>query len=180
MAGRTALTPKALKTPYSDVSANDLDFAFAAADQANGNAFPFSGWEVILLQNSGASPATVTLASALDTYGRTKDIRTYTWQAKLADFGAKYEKASLLESMRNTTLRAFQWATVDEMGSPFLYLRRPRVYALAACKAAVAVMEANGTVSGTRRNDSFSFLFGHHQRGRSLMLDASFPTPRSK
>ncbi len=81
MAGRTALTPKALKTPYSDVSANDLDFAFAAADQANGNAFPFSGREVILLQNSGVSPATVTLASAPDTYGRTKDIATYSLAA---------------------------------------------------------------------------------------------------
>ncbi len=81
MAGRTALTPKALKTPYSDVSANDLDFAFAAADQANGNAFPFSGREIILLQNSGVSPATVTLASAPDTYGRTKDIATYSLSA---------------------------------------------------------------------------------------------------
>ncbi len=79
---RTALNVVSPKGPHSPVSAGQLDFLFAAADQANGNAFPCTGRELVLIRNSHASdPATVTITSAPDPYGRTKDIATYSLAA---------------------------------------------------------------------------------------------------
>ena len=75
---RTALCIITPKGPYSEVSAGDLDFIFEAADDINGNAFPCTGRELILIRNSDeTNAATVTISSAPDPYGRTKDISTY-------------------------------------------------------------------------------------------------------
>lgn len=46
----------------------------AAADVANMNQFTASGKDLIVAHNTGASPYTVTVTSAVDPYGRTKDI----------------------------------------------------------------------------------------------------------
>jgi len=79
---RTALTVSTPKGPYDAVSANGLDFSFAAADEVNGNSFVCSGRELILMHNDHATDAaTVTIASAPDPYGRTKDIATYSLAA---------------------------------------------------------------------------------------------------
>jgi hypothetical protein len=79
---RTALTVLTPKGPYDAVSANGLDFSFVAADQANGNSFVCSGRELILMRNDHVTDAaTVTIASAPDPYGRTKDITTYSLSA---------------------------------------------------------------------------------------------------
>lgn len=48
-------------------------YTFAASDVANGNDVVFTGREVILARNDGASPYTITIASAADSLGRTKD-----------------------------------------------------------------------------------------------------------
>lgn len=79
---RTALTVVVPKGPYDDVAANDLDFAFAAADTSNGNSFPATGRELVLMRNEHASEAgTVTITSAPDPYGRTRDIAAYSLAA---------------------------------------------------------------------------------------------------
>jgi hypothetical protein len=79
---RTALTVSIPKEPYNAVSANSLDFSFADADDINGNSFVCSGREFILIHNDHATDAaTVTIASAPDPYGRTKDIATYSLAA---------------------------------------------------------------------------------------------------
>ena len=79
---RTDLSVITPKGPYSEVAAGDLDFIFEAADDFNGNAFLCTGRELILIRNSHATDAaTVTLTSAPDPYGRTKDITTYSLDA---------------------------------------------------------------------------------------------------
>jgi len=37
-------------------------------------------------------------------------------QAKLADLGTKYEKSSVVERMKNCTMRLVQWSVCDERG----------------------------------------------------------------
>ncbi len=79
---RTALSVVAPKGPHSVVSAGQLDFVFAASDPENGNAFPCTGRDLILMHNDHATdPATVTVTSAPDPYGRTKDIAAYSLAA---------------------------------------------------------------------------------------------------
>ncbi len=39
-------------------------------------------------------------------------------QAKLADLGTKYEKSSVVDRMKNCTLRLVQWSVCDEQGNP--------------------------------------------------------------
>lgn len=48
-------------------------YTFAASDVANGNDVVFTGREIILARNDGASPYTITISSAADHLGRTKD-----------------------------------------------------------------------------------------------------------
>ena len=79
---RTALTVAVPKGPYDAVTANGLDFAFTAADEVNGNAFVCTGRELVLVRNTHATDAaTVTITSAPDPYGRTKDITAYSLAA---------------------------------------------------------------------------------------------------
>jgi hypothetical protein len=53
-------------------------------------------------------------------WGGTVYIRPITLQeqAKLADIGTKYEKSSVLDRMKNCTLRLIQWAVCDDAGNP--------------------------------------------------------------
>ncbi len=91
---RTALNVVSPKGPHSPVSAGQLDFLFAAADPANGNSFPCTGRDLILMHNDHATdPATVTLTSAPDPYGRTKDIATYSLAA--GDYAAFWVGATI-------------------------------------------------------------------------------------
>lgn len=75
---RTSLTPKAAPGSYPTVAADSLDLAMAAADVANMNQFAASGNDVIFIHNTGGSPYTVTITSAVDPYNRTQDITTYS------------------------------------------------------------------------------------------------------
>jgi len=76
---RTALTTQTPKGPYPGVvSAEDLDFTWAAADDANGNDFVFTGRELILVRNDDAAPQTITLTSSNDPQKRLGNITTYS------------------------------------------------------------------------------------------------------
>lgn len=78
---RSALVPVKALGPYpvpSQPVALSLDFAFAASDLANGNAFPASGNDLLLIQNTNAGAQTFTVRSAPDLLGRSIDIATYS------------------------------------------------------------------------------------------------------
>lgn len=78
----TPLTVIQMDTPFLVPAANGADFVFTAGDVANGNSFPCTGKEIILVQNSdGATPYTVTINSVADAQGRTGNIGPYTLQA---------------------------------------------------------------------------------------------------
>lgn len=68
---RTDLTVTTAKTPYEHAG---VAVTMTAADVANMNQATFTGSEIIIAQNTGGVSYTVTITSASDPYGRTKDI----------------------------------------------------------------------------------------------------------
>ncbi len=74
---------------------------------------------------------TLTKQQILSTSPRPKEVDVPEWggsvfirpltiheQAKLADLGTKYEKSSVVDRMKNCTLRLVQWSVCDEQGNP--------------------------------------------------------------
>ena len=74
---------------------------------------------------------TLTKQQILSTAPRLKEVDVPEWggsvfirpltiheQAKLADLGTKYEKSSVVDRMKNCTLRLVQWSVCDEQGAP--------------------------------------------------------------
>lgn len=55
-----------------------LTLTQTAADAVNFNSTPATGKEVLVVQNSGAAPYTVTVHSVADQLGRTGDITTFS------------------------------------------------------------------------------------------------------
>ncbi len=80
---RTTLVKTTAKGPYPTlpIGANGLVVTLAAADVANKNQFLPSGNDLVVMQNSGASPYTVTITSAVDPQNRTGDVTTYSLAA---------------------------------------------------------------------------------------------------
>lgn len=68
---RTNLTKTTAPGRYSTTGAA---VTMAAADIVDKNQFVASGNDVIIAHNTGAAPATVTITSAADPYGRTGDV----------------------------------------------------------------------------------------------------------
>lgn len=82
--GRQALPIVSPKGPYPGVvAANGLDFVLTACDVTNFDEFVFTGRELLIVQNSGASTYTFTLESVADPQGRTGDITAYSLAAGL-------------------------------------------------------------------------------------------------
>lgn len=79
---RTALAKTVPQGPYvkGQPAANSLDLTFAASDNVNGNSFPASGKDLLLVQNTDAAQQTFTVVSAPDERGRSQDITTYAMQ----------------------------------------------------------------------------------------------------
>ena len=74
---------------------------------------------------------TLTKQQILSTSPRLKEVDVPEWggsvfirpltiheQAKLADLGTKYEKSSVVDRMKNCTLRLVQWSVCDDQGNP--------------------------------------------------------------
>ena len=82
---QTALTPITPLGPYlvGAPGATTLNFAFTACDASNGNSFPITGRDILLVENSDASPHTITISSVADQFGRTQDITAYSVGANL-------------------------------------------------------------------------------------------------
>lgn len=86
---QTELTVQSINSPFASISAGGADFTFAAGDVANGNSFECTGNELIIVQNTGASPYTFTITSVADEKNRTGDVSAYSLAAgDFAVFGA--------------------------------------------------------------------------------------------
>ncbi len=79
MSARTLLTKSVAPGTYPTAG---VLVTFTAADVSNGNRFVFLGGEIIVARNTHATDAqTVTLTSAQNTRGRTKDITAQSFLA---------------------------------------------------------------------------------------------------
>lgn len=77
--GPTPLTVVTLKQNNYQVVAGDLNLTPVATDAVNGNSFPATGKEVVLLLNTDTATHTVTITSTADPYGRLDtSLTTYT------------------------------------------------------------------------------------------------------
>lgn len=75
-----------IKTPAKyvtyPVAANSLDLTMVAPTAfVDGVDFTATGKEIVVIQNTGGSPGTVTILSSADAYGRTGDITAYVLAA---------------------------------------------------------------------------------------------------
>lgn len=86
MADPTAITVQTILAPFAAVGAGAADFTFAAGTITDGDTFVCTGREILLVNNTGASPYTVTVTSVEDETNRTEDITTYSLAA--GDFAA--------------------------------------------------------------------------------------------
>lgn len=75
---RTALTTTAAPSKWSTTG---VALTQAAADVGNGNQFTSSGNDLLIVQNTGGSPYTVTISSVPDALGRTGDVTTQSLAA---------------------------------------------------------------------------------------------------
>jgi hypothetical protein len=69
-AAATPLTVVNLKLNNYAVQAGDLTLPFTACDASAGNSYVMAGTEILLVQNTDASPHTFTVTSTPDNYGR--------------------------------------------------------------------------------------------------------------
>ena len=77
--GPTPLTVVTLKQNNYAVVAGDLNLTPVATDAVNGNSFPATGKEVVLLLNTDTVTHTITITSTADNYGRLDtSLTTYT------------------------------------------------------------------------------------------------------
>ena len=77
----TAITVQTIKGPFEAIAAGGADFTLAAGDVANGNKFQCTGREILIVENGGASPYTVTITSVDDEKGRAENITSYSLAA---------------------------------------------------------------------------------------------------
>lgn len=75
----TAITVQQLLSPFptTPLTANSADIVFTALTVTEGDVFPCTGREVILISN-GTGTNTLTISSADDDKGRAEDITSYS------------------------------------------------------------------------------------------------------
>lgn len=71
----------ALGTKMNAYSAGAADLTMTAADAVNYEEVAFTGTEIVIAHNTGASPYVVTISSVADAQGRTGDIDSYSLAA---------------------------------------------------------------------------------------------------
>ena len=103
---RTALTKTTALGAYGTYSAGAADMTMAAADTVDQNSFVFAGKDLVIAHNTGGSPATITINSVSDPYGRDGDISAYSLGAgEYAVFGP-FDAAGWLQSDGSMYLEA--------------------------------------------------------------------------
>jgi len=81
---QTNIATQSIVGPYpagGTVAALALDLVWTAADVSNGNKFTFTGKEIVLVNNTDASPHHCTFASVADEHGRADDVTSYALAA---------------------------------------------------------------------------------------------------
>jgi len=79
---RTSLTKTIALGGYGNyATAGVADLTMAVADTSNLNQFTANGNDLVIAHNTGGAAYTVTIPSAPDPYGRTKDIAAYQLDA---------------------------------------------------------------------------------------------------
>jgi len=104
---------------------------------------------------------TLTKQQILSTSPRLKEVEVPEWggsvfirpltiheQAKLADLGTKYEKSSVVDRMKNCTLRLVQWSVCDEQGNPLFEAGDLEPLMSKAASAFLRLQDAILTLSG--------------------------------
>ena len=88
---RTAITTAAIRNlvpQHTTVGAGDADIDVEAGDDANGNETDCAGGDLVIVENTDASPQTVTFTAAPDEIGRAGAITDYSLAAgAVAIFG---------------------------------------------------------------------------------------------
>lgn len=112
--GPTSIASQTPKGPYpGTVGAGALALTFTAADTVNGNSFPMTGHEVLIIWNSDASPHTITLTSVVDNRGRTNDVTAYSVAAtSYASFNFRSGTEGWLQTSDNSVHFSASDATV--------------------------------------------------------------------
>ncbi len=81
---------------------------------------------------------------------------TLAEQAKLADLGTKFEKAPVIDRMKNITLRLIQWAVSDSEGQPLFEAKDLELLlnksASAALRLQSAILNLSGLTEESRRD----------------------------
>lgn len=72
----TLLSTFVLPQNNAQISAGQLTFTLAACDNTNGNTFTATGREILIVQNTDASPHTFTITPVADPYGGTNTTLT--------------------------------------------------------------------------------------------------------
>ncbi len=72
----TPITPFTLPKNNQTITAGQLTVAMTSCDAANGNQYVYSGRDVLLLQNTDASPHPITVNTIADPYGGTNTSLT--------------------------------------------------------------------------------------------------------
>lgn len=76
---QTPLTPVVMKENNYAVQAGDLTLTETACDNVNGNSFPATSREILLIHNTNAGGSgTFTVTSVADQFGRLGDISAYS------------------------------------------------------------------------------------------------------
>ncbi len=73
---------------------------------------------------------------------------TLAEQAKLADLGTKFEKAAVVDRMKNITLRLVQWAVSDSEGLPLFDARDLEALMTKSASAFLRLQDAILKLSG--------------------------------
>jgi hypothetical protein len=84
------------------VSAAALDLTMTAADTSMHNKTPFTGRDILLVQNTDSASHNLTITSAPDEHGRSSDIASYAVGAgKISAFSLRGGAAGWLQSDGN-------------------------------------------------------------------------------
>lgn len=107
---RTNIAGQAPVGPFpagGTVSALALDLTMSAADVGNMNKSPFTGRDILLVNNTDTASHTITITSAPDEHGRSSDIATYAVAAgKISAFSFRGGAAGWLQSDGNIYYQA--------------------------------------------------------------------------
>lgn len=87
MAKTTHTARTAVGTKSSSYSANAADLTMVAANVAEGEQVTFTGKEIVVAHNTGASDRVITISSVADALGRTGDVSYTLGAGEYAVFG---------------------------------------------------------------------------------------------